>query len=49
MPIHYTHTIKIGPAPKEPGDRGNPWIHRWCYSDGSHRDVIVGKLREYKK
>jgi hypothetical protein len=40
----YTHTTKIGPAPKADDDGGNPWIHRWHYSDGSYRDVVVGAL-----
>lgn len=45
MKPYYTHTTKIGPAPKGKDDRGNPWIHRWHYSDGTWRDVIVGALR----
>lgn len=45
MKPYYTHTTKIGPAPKGDGDRGNHWIHRWHYSDGTWRDVIVGALR----
>lgn len=40
----YTHTTKIGPAPKDIGDTGNPWIHRRHYSDGTYRDVVVGAL-----
>ena len=44
-PKTYTHTTKIGPARKAEGDKGNPWVHRWHYSDGSWRDVIVGQLR----
>ena len=45
MKPYYTHTAKIGPAPTRKNDRGNPWIHRWHYSDGTWRDVIVGVLR----
>jgi len=48
MILVYTHTTKIGPAPKSKADKGNPWIHRWHYSDGSFRDVVVGALRDSK-
>jgi len=42
----YTHTTKLGPAMKHPADRGNPYMHRWHYSDGSFKDVIVGALKK---
>jgi hypothetical protein len=40
----YTHSTKVGPAKKAEGDRGNPWIHAWHYSDGTVRQVVVGAL-----
>ena len=41
------NVVKLGPAEKDPSDKGNPWIHRWIYNDGTHKDVVVGRLHPY--
>jgi hypothetical protein len=45
---YVVRRLRVGPAPKQEGDTGNPWIHRWIYSDDSVKDVIVGALKPYR-